>query len=86
MRAAEQHETLGKLLDGPNYKKYGRFVFAALGALPWIGGLIGASAALHAENEQGHLNQLIRRWLEEHRERIDQLGATLATPSWRRPS
>jgi len=78
VQVVEGEQSLGKLLDGPNYAKYGRFVFAALSALPWIGGLIGASAALHAENEQGEINQLMRRWLEEHRQKINELGAALS--------
>jgi hypothetical protein len=41
------------LLSGPNYANYGRFVFAALGSVPWVGGVIAASAAAHAEKEQG---------------------------------
>ena len=72
-----EETSLGEVLNGPKYTKYGRFVFAALGSIPWIGGLIGASAALQAEAQQGRVNNLIREWLEEHRQRINQLGATL---------
>ena len=75
---SEEGRSLGKLFEGSKYKKYGRFVFAALGSIPWIGGLIGASAALNAEFEQGEVNELMKRWLEEHREKINLLGATLA--------
>lgn len=71
-------QSLGKLLDGAKYKKYARFVFAALGSIPWIGGLIGASAAMNAEFEQGQVNELMKRWLEEHRQKINLLGATLS--------
>ncbi len=52
---SKESQTLRKLLDGGKYKKYGRFVFAALSSIPWIGGLIGASAAMHAELEQGQV-------------------------------
>jgi hypothetical protein len=76
---ATESQPLGKLLDGTKYKKYGRFVFAALSSIPWIGGLIGASAAMHAELEQGQVNELMRRWLEEHRQKINLLGATLSS-------
>lgn len=69
---------LGKLLDGGKHKKYGRFIFAALSSLPWIGGLIGATAAMSAELEQGQINELMRRWLEEHRQKINLLGSTLS--------
>lgn len=78
VQVKKQNQEIARLLDGPNYKKYGRFVFAALGSIPWVGGLLGASAALHAEEEQGQINHLIRRWLEEHQQRIQQLGSTLA--------
>lgn len=70
--------SLEKLLNGAKYKKYARFVFAALSSIPWIGGLIGASAAMNAELEQGQVNELMKRWLEEHRQKINLLGATLS--------
>jgi hypothetical protein len=34
-------------------EKYGRFVFAALAGIPWVGSVIAAASALHAEQEQG---------------------------------
>jgi len=71
------NQEMGTLLNGSNYQKYGRFVFAALGSIPWIGGLLGAAAALQAENEQGHINKLTHRWLEEHQQKIKLLEATL---------
>jgi hypothetical protein len=55
-----------------------RFVAAALGSIPWIGGLIAASASLSAETEQQNLNELQRLWLEHHKEKIKQLSDTLA--------
>ncbi len=55
-----------------------RLVAAALGSIPWIGGLIAASASFTAETEQQKLNELQRLWLEHHREKIKQLSNTLA--------
>lgn len=75
--------SLASLLDGSKYRKYGRFVFAALGSIPWVGGLLGAVAALNAENEQGEVNQLLRRWVEEHQEKVEDLGRTIASMSER---
>lgn len=79
VQTGEHSQEISKILDGPSYAKYGRFIFAALGSIPWIGALLGASAALHAENEQGQVNELTRRWLEEHQYRIKLLEATLVT-------
>jgi hypothetical protein len=53
-------------------------VAAALGSIPWIGGLIAASASFTAETEQQKLNELQRLWLEHHREKIKQVSNTLA--------
>ena len=33
-----------------------RFLTSALGSIPWVGGFIAASAALHSEYEQGKVN------------------------------
>ncbi len=62
------------VLAGDGKKKYGRFVFAALGGIPWVGGVIVESSALHAEIEQGRINEMVGRWLDEHCEKINLLG------------
>jgi hypothetical protein len=62
------------LLDAAKYPRYARFVLAALGSIPWIGGLIGASASIYAEHDQGKVNSLQRQWLEEHAVRLHDLG------------
>jgi hypothetical protein len=54
-----------------------RFVLAALSSIPWVGGILSASAALNAEIEQGHVNDLHRQWLEEHRRRLGELARDL---------
>jgi len=55
----------------------GRFVVAALSSIPWVGGVIAASAAYHAEKEQGKVNDLQEQWLEEHQKKIEQLGKAI---------
>ena len=62
----------------PGYQKYGRFLFAVLSAVPWVGSIMGAAAALHAEEEQGRVNLLIRRWLKEHEAAYKRLESTVA--------
>jgi hypothetical protein len=50
---------------------------AALGSIPWVGGLIGATAAYSAERDQDRVNELQRQWMEEHAKRFHDLGAAL---------
>lgn len=70
-------DDLADFLHGRRYAKFARFVFAVLGSIPWVGGFIAASAALHAEYEQGHVNELSKRWVEEHQQKIQELNETL---------
>jgi hypothetical protein len=63
--------------------KFARFIFAALGSVPWIGALLAAGSALHAEAQQGRHNVLVQRWIEEHDSKLDELRRTLAEMSVR---
>lgn len=69
------HDALIAKLSSGKYKKYARFVVAALSAIPWIGGVIGAAASFSAEYDQEGVNDLHRLWLEEHKEKVSELGA-----------
>jgi hypothetical protein len=71
-----QEALVERLSQGKN-KKYVRFLVAVLGSIPWVGGFIAASASLSAEREQQGINDLQRLWLQEHKEKIAQLGSTL---------
>nr|VFJ88242.1 MAG: hypothetical protein BECKH772A_GA0070896_1000745 [Candidatus Kentron sp. H]VFJ90263.1 MAG: hypothetical protein BECKH772B_GA0070898_1000845 [Candidatus Kentron sp. H]VFJ96617.1 MAG: hypothetical protein BECKH772C_GA0070978_1000745 [Candidatus Kentron sp. H] len=70
-------DTIAHILVGDGKKKYGRFVLAALGSIPWVGGAIAASTALHSEFEQGRMNEMYARWLDEHHEKINLLQNTI---------
>lgn len=74
----ESQEALIARLGAGKSHRYVRFLVAALGSIPWVGGLIAASASFSAESEQQNLNELQRLWLEEHREKLKLLGDTLA--------
>lgn len=76
---SEAAEQLQAFLRGPRFSKYARFIFAALGSVPWVGGFLAASAAFHAEQEQAKANELIERWLEEHEQKIKNLDDTLGS-------
>ncbi len=64
-------------LSGGRGRKYTRFVMAALGSIPWVGGLIAATASLSAERDQEKISDLQKLWLEEHKGKVQELGATL---------
>jgi len=74
-------EVPGKSLDLPESEKgtYARFVIAALGSVPWVGGMIAGSAALHAEKEQGRINENIELWLKEHEIKLQTLYRALSS-------
>src|ERR1700688_1116677 len=50
-----------------------RFVLAALSSIPWVGGFLSAAANFASERDQGRVNDLQQRWLEEHRRKIEEL-------------
>jgi hypothetical protein len=72
-RLEATQEALSERLGGSKTRKYMRFVVAALSSIPWIGGIIGASASLSAERDQGDINELHRMWLAEHQEKAREL-------------
>jgi hypothetical protein len=55
-----------------------KFVLAALGSIPWVGGFMAAAASL--KTEQGGLkqNSLQSEWLKEHERKIQDLRQTLS--------
>lgn len=68
---------LDRSLGGDRQRRYHRFLMAALGSVPWVGGFIAAVAALSGEADQRRVNELQQEWLEEHREKLQDLGRTL---------
>jgi hypothetical protein len=70
-------ETLVQRLSHGKNRKYVRFLIAALGGIPWIGGFIAASASLTAEREQQGINDLQHVWLQEHKQKIFELRDAL---------
>ncbi len=71
-------EALVQRLSQGNNRKYVRFLVAALGSIPWIGGFIAASASLAAEREQQGINDLQQVWLQEHKGKIAELRDALS--------
>lgn len=68
---------LDRSLGGDRQRRYHRFLMAALGGVPWVGGVIAAAAALSAEAGQEKVNELQRDWLEEHQQKLADLARSL---------
>lgn len=54
-----------------------KFVLAALGSIPWVGGFLSAAASYKAEEETQKQDSLQTQWLEEHQNKISALRDTL---------
>lgn len=54
-----------------------KFVLAALGAIPWVGGFIAAAASVRGDESASRADELRTRWLEEHETKFAMLGQTL---------
>lgn len=55
-----------------------KFILAALGSVPWVGGFISAASSYKAEETQKHKDSLQEQWLEEHQSKLQLLYAALA--------
>jgi hypothetical protein len=54
-----------------------KFVLAALGSIPWIGGFLSAAAAFKTDDCLYRSDSLHTQWLEEHARKIGELRKTL---------
>jgi hypothetical protein len=54
-----------------------KFVLAALGSIPWVGGFLSAAASYKAEEETLRQDSMQTQWLEEHQQKISLLRDTL---------
>lgn len=54
-----------------------KFVLAALGSIPWVGGFLSAAASYKSEEETLRQDSLQTQWLEEHQQKISMLRDAL---------
>jgi hypothetical protein len=69
---------LERSLGSDRQARFRRFLLAALGSVPWVGGFLAASAALDSEQGQARVNELQAEWLDEHRLKLADLARTLS--------
>lgn len=55
-----------------------KLIMAALGSVPWVGGILTAVQSFGEEEGQLRTNLLQRQWLEEHREKFQHLTRDIA--------
>lgn len=51
---------------------------AALGSIPWVGGVLSAAATFRTGEADVRQDDLRTRWLQEHQHRLEELRATLS--------
>ena len=54
-----------------------KFLMAAIGSIPWVGGFLSAAASIPGDEGAVRTDTLQGQWLEEHQRKIEQLEATL---------
>jgi hypothetical protein len=71
-------DDLAKSIEPSQQLRFKKLFSAALGGIPWVGGLMSGIASLKDVERQAEVNELQRRWLETHAEKLLQLGQVLA--------
>lgn len=54
-----------------------KFLMAAIGSIPWVGGFIAAAASIPGDEDAVKADDLRTQWLEEHQRKLDALQETL---------
>ena len=68
---------LAKLVPSRRKRVIEKFILAALGSIPWIGGFLSAAAEFRGEEGNIHQDSLQTQWLEEHQTKLVELKETL---------
>ncbi|WP_405282836.1 hypothetical protein V3331_13320 [Gaopeijia maritima] len=71
-------DDLAKNLEPGKRRRFKKLFSAALGGVPWVGGLMTGLATLRDAERQAEVNELQRQWLETHAEKLLALGQVLA--------
>lgn len=74
---AKLREELAKASPSSRRQIAEKVVLAALGSIPWVGGVLSVLAAIPGEQRDEHADDLRTKWLEEHEKKLDLLRGTL---------
>lgn len=67
-------DALGQIKQSKRRRLLKKFVLAALGSIPWVGGFLAAIASFSDDEGQLEVNEFHRQWIEEHSDKLDSLG------------
>ena len=70
-------DQLATTLKSKRHRVSKKFLLAALGSIPWVGGFIAALLTLKDDARNTKTNQLQNQWLEEHSAKMNRLAHTL---------
>lgn len=73
----EIQAALAKTSVSTKRKVVEKFVLAALGSIPWVGGFISAAASIKVDQRNSEKDNLQIRWLEEHAKKMRNLVGAL---------
>ncbi len=68
---------LSKSSPSTRRRVFEKFMLAALGSIPWVGGFISAAVSAKMEEGKARTTSLQNEWLEEHTKKIKRLAETL---------
>src|SRR5512147_1533379 len=54
-----------------------KFLMAAIGSIPWVGGFLAAAASITTDESSAKAEGLRTQWLEEHQGKLENLQDTL---------
>jgi len=70
-------EELAKSSSSKERRITERFLMAAIGSIPWVGGFLAAAASIPSNENSAHGDYLRTKWLEEHQRKLETLHTTL---------
>ena len=68
---------LDKASPGRRQRIMEAIALAALGSVPWVGGVLAAAATFKFDESSVHGDKLRNQWLQEHHQKLQKLRATL---------
>lgn len=74
---ANIHDELNQLSPSGKKRVLEKFVLAALGSIPWIGGFISTMATLKTDESNLQTDSLQTRWLKEHEKKMAKLTKSI---------
>ena len=70
-------DKIASMASSPRRRFFEKFVLAALGSIPWVGGFISTMASLKTESGDVQADEMRTQWLNEHQRKIGLLSGTL---------